>query len=41
MQAMVDPLVKFHNEVWGSFSDNPTGQGYFFAATTLCFTHLE
>ena len=29
MQAMVDPLVKFHNEVWGSFSDNPTGQGHF------------
>ena len=26
---MVDPLVKFHNEVWGSFSDNPKGQGHF------------
>ena len=29
MQTMADTLVKFHNEVWGSFSHNPAGQGHF------------
>ncbi|WP_267979813.1 hypothetical protein [Acinetobacter thutiue] len=28
-QGRVNPLVKFHNEVWGGFSHNPAGQGHF------------
>jgi len=38
MQTMVDPLVKFHNEVWGSFSDNPTGQGHFFRYCVMFYS---